>query len=234
MKQFIYSMAACALAISLGVSVCAQNIEYCDIGYPVDAPCASCEPGVPVCSQCFDLNCDGGCHHLYRRLGFYGGAAYDIPLEGIFQPEEFISTTAAGLGVAPVVLPGATQVDLLFDEMGFDDIYDGFFGYSANLTIKMDRSTKWYVGYRQLNGRADPIQIGEATIDPLGAATTETITAHFEDYDEWAIQVGFLTSRAVHKQVEFVWGGRGSVAQTEAITGTYTIPNAGRAQGSTH
>lgn len=225
MKQFIFSTLACALAITLNVTGNAQQIEYCNIGFPVEVPCEDYEPGIPVCSQCLEVGCDGNCHRICRRLGFYGGAVYDIPLNGIFHTETSLSTTAGALGIDPLVAPAGTQVDLNINEQGFDDIYDGFFGYSANITLAMDRSTKWYAGYREINGRANEIEVGQAVIDPLGAATTENITAQFSDYQEWGVQIGFLTSRAMHRKVELLWGGRGSVAVTDNITGTFTVPN---------
>lgn len=234
MKQFIYFSFACAMCIFCATGS-GQQIEYCDVdipvgevvldGFPVEIPCEPCDAGIPVCSQCLEVGCDGNCHRIFRRLGFYGGAVYDIPLAGIFQAETFLGSTAGGLGVDPLVLPAATEVELLMNEVGFDDIYDGFFGYNANITLVMDRSTKWYVGYKHVNAQADPLEVGQAIVDPLGVANTEEVTAQFDDYEEWSIQVGFLTSQAIHRKLEFLWGGRGSVAMTEAINGTFTIPN---------
>lgn len=247
MRQFNFTTLACAFTLMLSASVFAQQIEYCDLGAtgalgPMDemapscgttyevgpafeVPCEPYEPGIPVCSQCLEVGCDGNCHRICRRLGFYGGAVYDIPISGIFQTEFNLSSTAGVIGVDPLILPGATNMDLMFEEIGFDDIYDGFFGYNANITLVMDRSTKWYVGYKEVNGRADPLEVGQVVIDPLGAATTESITAQFDDYQEWSIQVGFLTSRAMHRKLELLWGGKGSVAMTDAISGVFDIPN---------
>ena len=222
MRQFIFSVLPCALAFFVSVTANAQQIEFANIGVPVDV---ASEPGIPLCSQCLEIGCDGTCHLLSRRMGFYGGAVFDIPLSGIFQAESLLASTAGGLGVDPTVLPGATQLNLMFEEQGFDDIYDGLIGYSANITVAMDRSTNFYVGFRDLYGRADPIEVGQAVVDPLGAATTDTITAQFDDYQEWAVQVGFLTSRAMHRKFELLWGGRGSVAVTDAISGSFAVPN---------
>ena len=224
--SILRTMAVAALAVLSTASLRAQEIEYTDVGYPLES-CASCEAGIPVCSQCLDPHCDGYCHLIHRRLGFVGGVVYDIPLEGMFLTGTSVSSTAGTLGVDPAVLPGATPIDLTIGEMGFDDIYDGFFGYSANITLMVDRSTKLYVGYREVNGQANLVEIGQAIIDPAGAATQETVTAQFDDYEEWAIQFGFLTSKAAHRCVDLVWGCNGGVAWANNVNGTLSISNTG-------
>lgn len=224
MKQFIFTMVAIALATTSLSGDAHAQIDYGDLGIPVET-CSTCEPGIPVCSQCLEVGCDGNCHWLSRRLGFFGAAVYDIPLEGIFHSAASVSSTAATLGVDPLALPGGTPIDLLIDERGFDDIYDGFLGYTANITVALDRSTKMYVGYREVSGEADPLEVGQALVDPAGAATAVPIMAQFDDYEEWSVQLGFLTSKAMHKRLELIWGGRGSVGFTNNINGTFSIAN---------
>ena len=99
MRQFNFTTLACAFTLMLSASVFAQQIECCDLGAtaelgPLDemapscgttyevgpafeVPCEPYEPGIPVCSQCLEVGCDGNCHRICRRLGFYGGAVYD-------------------------------------------------------------------------------------------------------------------------------------------------------------
>ncbi len=220
MRQLTWMMGCALIVVLSGMSAQAQ-VEYVDMGFD---DCLTCEPGIPVCSKCMQANCDGKCQRIFRRLGFYGGGVIDIPLEGMFSSSVTRSLSAAGLAIDPAVLPAATQVRLDFEEMGFDDVYSAFYGYNANLTIEMDSATKVFVGYREVFGEADEIEIGQATIDPFGAPTTESLLAQFSDYEEYSIRLGFITSKQWHSKLEFLWGGQGGVAFTDAITGTLSIP----------
>lgn len=219
MRQLALTTVAILLTVGLGSGALAQ-IEYTDMGFCPEPY----ETGIPVCNQCLQPCCDGNCHWLSRRLGFFGAAVYDIPLEGIFHTAATSSLTATDLGIDPLVLPGATPVDLVIGEQGYEDIYDGFIGYTANITVALDQSTKMYIGYREVTGEADLIEVGQAVINPGVAATTAPLTAQFDDYEEWSVQIGFLTSKAMHKRLELLWGGRGSVGFTNNIDATFAVP----------
>lgn len=182
------------------------------------------DPGTPVCNACMQPGCNGKCQRLIRRIGFWGGALVDIPFEGVLSTETSVLGTAAGFGIDPLILPAATEVQLSFDEQSFDDAYDYFYGYQANLTIEMDASTKIYVGYREVIGESDAFEIGELIVDPSGIATTNPLVAQFDDYAEYTLQVGFLTSQSWHRHVEFLWGGRGGVSFVDEIGVDFTSP----------
>jgi len=211
----------CALIVALSSLSAHAQVEYVEMGFD---DCMTCDPGIPVCNMCMQPDCDGKCQRLFRRLGFYGGGVIDIPLEGMFTTSVNRSVSAAGLNIDPLVLPPATTVNLDLNEMGFDDVYSAFYGYNANLSIEMDSATKIFVGYREVFGEADEIEIGQAIIDPLGAATAEPLLAQFSDYEEYSIRLGFITSKQWHSKLELLWGGQGGVAFTEAITGSLSVP----------
>ena len=179
--------------------------------------CGSCS----TCDSCcgaVDYCCPGS-----SRLGLTVSGIIDIPLDGVFHTGDDASVLASDLGIPAGVWPGGTPFDLLFEEQGFEDVYNTFGGVQANLDWQLDCNTSFFFGYRFVQGQADLVNVGTAVANPLAVPTTYDITAQFSEYRESQLQAGFLSSRCLYGSLNFLWGGRMGIGFVDEITGTVNI-----------
>ena len=178
-----------------------------------------CGGGGQFLDSGFSDDCCGAGYDGGRRMGLTVSGIVDIPLDGVFHTGADARISAGALGVPTGTLPAATPIDLLFNEMGFEDIYRTFGGVETNLHFQTGCNTSVFIGYRYLEGRAeDSVNVGTAIDNPLTTPTSYDINASFSDFQESRLQAGFLTSRCLRGTLDFLWGGRLGIGFVDDIS----------------